>query len=142
MPEILQMDPAMQVIQGRLAHEDDLINQRISWLVSSQSFLLSAYAITLNGITGDRGHPHGAIQEKLIDFLPLVGIACVILVLIALIGGLYAIRDLRQLAVERFPGDLFYLVCKRKWQLLGVSAPVLIPFVFLVIWVAILTAKA
>jgi hypothetical protein len=140
MPEI-SMDPAMQIIQGRLAHEDDLINQRISWLVSSQSFLLSAYAITLNGITGAKDHPHGAIQEKLIGFLPLVGIACVILVLLALVGGLYAIKDLRQLAVERFPKDLFYLVCKQRWQLLGVSAPALIPFVFLVIWMAILTAE-
>jgi uncharacterized BrkB/YihY/UPF0761 family membrane protein len=135
------MDPAMQIIQGRLAHEDDLINQRISWLVSSQSFLLSAYAITLNGITGVQGHPHGAVQEKLISFLPMVGIACVILVAVAMVGGLYAIKDLRQLAVQRFPKDLFYLVCKRKWQLLGVSAPALIPLVFLLIWMAILTAE-
>jgi hypothetical protein len=132
------MDPAMSIIQGRLAHEDDLINQRISWLVSSQSFLLSAYAITLNGLTGDKNHPHGAVQEKLIELLPIVGIVCVVLVLVAMVGGLFAIKDLRRIAAERFPIDVLYLVCKRRWQLLGVSAPVLIPFVFLFIWVAIL----
>jgi hypothetical protein len=33
------MDPEIPLIQARLSHEDDLINQRISWLVNSQSFL-------------------------------------------------------------------------------------------------------
>ena len=41
------MDPEIPLIQARLSHEDELINQRISWLVNSQSFLLTAYAIHL-----------------------------------------------------------------------------------------------
>ena len=42
------IDPEFSLIQARLSHEDDLVNQRVSWLVNSQSFLLTAYAITLN----------------------------------------------------------------------------------------------
>src|ERR1700722_5981426 len=42
------MDPDFPLIQARLSHEDDLVNQRVSWLVNSQSFLLTAYAITFH----------------------------------------------------------------------------------------------
>jgi hypothetical protein len=56
------MDPEIPLIQARLSHEDDLINQRISWLVNSQSFLLTAYAITLNGLAADSGRPQAPIQ--------------------------------------------------------------------------------
>src|SRR2546425_10826614 len=39
------------LFRQRLEHEDNLIIQRLSWLVASQSFLFTAYAIVLNGLT-------------------------------------------------------------------------------------------
>ncbi len=94
-------DQALTFIQTRLSHEDDLINQRVSWLVSSQSFLLTAYAITVNGLAGDDTKPLVRLQHKLLDLLPVVGIACVILVVVALIGGLLAMSELRRFAATR-----------------------------------------
>jgi hypothetical protein len=132
------MDPDFSLIQARLSHEDDLINQRISWLVNSQSFLLTAYAITLNGLAADATKPLAAIQRKLLDLLPLVGIGCVLLVCVALMGGLFAICELRHFAGTQYPKDRMFLLSKPTMQFLGVSAPVLIPIVFLVIWLFVL----
>jgi hypothetical protein len=132
------MDPEFSLIQARLSHEDDLVNQRVSWLVNSQSFLLTAYAITLNGLAADASKPLAILQRKLLNMLPLVGIACVLLVGVALIGGLFAIGELRRFAGTTCPKDRLFLVSKPTTQFLGVSAPVLIPVVFLVIWTAVL----
>ena len=35
------------MIHEEIRHQDNLINARLSWLVSSQSFLLSGFAVTL-----------------------------------------------------------------------------------------------
>jgi hypothetical protein len=127
-------DQDLVYIQNRLSHEDDLINQRISWLVSSQSFLLTAYAITVNGLAADETKPLAHVQRKLLNLLPVVGIACVLLVCVALIGGLMAMGELRKFAATRLPKDRLFLISKPTTQYLGVSAPVLIPIAFLVIW--------
>ena len=68
----------------------------------------------------------------------LLLLACVVLVAVALTGGLFAINELRHFASTQYPKDRLFLVCKPRNQFLGVSAPVLIPIVFLVIWLAIL----
>ncbi len=132
------MDPDFSLIQARLSHEDDLVNQRVSWLVNSQSFLLTAYAITLNGLAADASKPLANVQRKLLELLPVVGVACVLLVCLALIGGLWAIAELRRFAATTYPKDRLFLISKPTTQFLGVSAPVLIPLVFLVIWSAVL----
>src|ERR1700744_384563 len=118
------MDPDFTLIQARLSHEDDLVNQRVSWLVNSQSFLLTAYAITLNGLAADASKPLAIVQRKLLTMLPVVGIACV-----ALVGGLCALGELRRFAATKYPKDRLFLISKPTSQFLGVSAPVLIPIV-------------
>ena len=127
-------DQALNFIQTRLSHEDDLINQRVSWLASSQSFLLAAYAITVNGLAADETKPLVHVQRKLLSLLPVVGMACVLLVVVALIGALMARSQLRRFAATTLQRNELFLICKPTTEFLGVSAPVLIPVVFLVIW--------
>jgi hypothetical protein len=40
-----------QVFRNRIEHEDNLIMQRFSWLMASQSILFTAYAIVPNGLS-------------------------------------------------------------------------------------------
>jgi hypothetical protein len=40
---------SLENIRHRIEHEDNLLNQRVSWVVSSQAFLLTGYAILSNG---------------------------------------------------------------------------------------------
>ena len=42
------MNERLEALRRRIEHEDNLINQRLSWLVASQAFLLTALAISLN----------------------------------------------------------------------------------------------
>ena len=46
--EALSLDEYV-LLREEIRHQDNLINARLSWLVSSQAFLLSAFAVTLNG---------------------------------------------------------------------------------------------
>lgn len=131
------MDPDVQLLRSRLEHEDNLINQRVSWLVSSQSFLLTGFAIAANGPVQDPMLPAGALRARLMSLLPGVGIACALLVIVAMIGGLMALAELRQIARENFPAERTPLVVRTRIQFLGVSAPTVLPIVFLLTWIAI-----
>ena len=39
------------LLRARIEHEDGLIVSRTTWLMASESFLYTAYAIALNGMT-------------------------------------------------------------------------------------------
>ena len=47
--EMHEATQSLENIRRRIEHEDNLLNQRVSWVVSSQAFLLTGYAILLNG---------------------------------------------------------------------------------------------
>ncbi len=42
------MNEKLEALRRRIEHEDNLVNQRLSWLVASQAFMLTAFAILLN----------------------------------------------------------------------------------------------
>ena len=46
-PESISGIQYYQIIRSQIEHEDNLINQRLSWFVAAQAFLFSAYAILL-----------------------------------------------------------------------------------------------
>jgi hypothetical protein len=41
-----------RILRDQLQHEDGLTTQRLSWLMASQAFLFTAYAIAVNGPEG------------------------------------------------------------------------------------------
>jgi hypothetical protein len=49
---------SLEEIRRRIEHEDNLLNQRVSWIVSSQAFLLTGYAILLNAPIESRNEHH------------------------------------------------------------------------------------
>src|ERR1700677_351087 len=60
-------------VRHQIEHEDDLITQRISWLMASQSFLFSAYAIVLNGLKSGEKTPLESVKLNFYHFLPVAG---------------------------------------------------------------------
>src|SRR5881628_2698690 len=77
-----------QLIRQRIEHEDNLIVQRLSWLVASQSFLFTAYAIVLNGLTGSPPPAAGALmhqQMRLSRLIPLAGILTCALIYVGIV---------------------------------------------------------
>jgi len=131
-----------QVFRNRIEHEDNLVMQRLSWLMASQSFLFTAYAIVTNGLTtvptvaGNLYVNHLATLARII---PIVALLNSLLIAISIVGALKAIRELRDEYRNCGPVlDLIPLQTSRVARTWGLSAPVLLPLLFLVVWLFLL----
>jgi hypothetical protein len=128
------------VIRNRIEHEDNLIMQRLSWLLASQSFLFTAYAIALSGLSSAPLAATNALmgQEKLLfQLLPIVGILTCGLIYLSIIAAVQAIRLLRQSYRSRFGPEetsLSEIMVATPIRRLGLAAPLWLPPVFILVW--------
>src|SRR5881396_3536683 len=87
-----------QLIRERIEHEDNLVVQRLSWLVASQSFLFTAYAIVLNGLTASPPPATATLmhqQMRLSRLIPLAAILTCALIYVSIVAAVKAIAGLR-----------------------------------------------
>ena len=129
---------ALEIIRRRLEHEDNLVNQRLSWILMSQAFLLSGYAILLNAPIDLRSEMYARHHALLMWLIPLTGTATVLLIWVSIVGALLAMRDLRARAAT-YPGfDSSHIQGRGITRWLGMAAPLLVPAVFLLSWLLII----
>jgi len=130
-----------QAIRSQIVHEDDLIAQRLSWLVSSQSFLFTAYAIVLNGPAVTRSALMSRQQALIYQVIPGIAMISAILIYCGIIGGAVAMNSLRKAfqaqfathgrsAVPSVQGNI-------RTLLLGHIAPLTLPLIFAAVWLVI-----
>ena len=129
------------LIRARIEHEDNLIVQRLSWLVASQSFLFTAYAIVTNGLTSQPAQPaciHFSDQLQLLfQLIPIVGTLTCVLIYVSVLAAVLTMRRLRRSYHSRFgpeEDNLPPIQTHAPIRLFGYSAPVLLPLVFIIIW--------
>ena len=80
----------------QLEHEDVLMVNRLSWLVASQSFLFTAYAIVLNQ-TSAAGTPVTVMRKgQLLQIVPELGLATCGLIYLGVVAGIYVTVALRR----------------------------------------------
>lgn len=131
-----------RLFRSRIEHEDNLIIQRLSWLVASQSFLFTAYAITTNGLSGADPKLTGPYLEQaalLFRLIPTVAICVALLISIGILAALRAIRQMRKLYQSKFvPPDVPPIQTSATTRLLGLSAPLLLPLLFVSVWLVLL----
>ena len=131
-----------QIIRSQIEHEDNLINQRLSWFVASQAFLFSAYAILLNAPSQVRLQNFATQQEILFSLIPLVAIGASILTYITVIAAMLATANLRRLLKthmnEKDSALLPPVQGYRQTLLLGQASPILMPFLFMISWIVLL----
>jgi hypothetical protein len=132
------------LIRERIEHEDNLIVQRLSWLVASQSFLFTAYAIVTNGLTTLPPQPayiHFSDQLQLLfQLIPIVGTLTCVLIYVSVLAAVVTMRRLRLSYHSRFgteERDLPPVQTQAPARLFGYSAPVLLPLVFIIVWLII-----
>ena len=121
-------------LRGRLEHEDGLIVSRLAWLMASESFLFTAYAIVLNGT----GTPQ---QRRLTDLIPLVAMATSVLIFVGIAAAVRAMGWIRGLLRERIPdpGRLGLPPVHTPGSMkAGLAAPLLLPVMFVVVWLYLL----
>ncbi len=127
-------------VRQQIEHEDNLITQRLAWLMASQSFLFSAYAIILSGLNqGESSSPLEIVRFNFFRFLPVAGFISTGLIYASICGGILSIVRLRKLwdslgvpaiSLNRPPVHSSRLVF-----ILGQSAPRLLPPALLGMWV-------
>ena len=131
-----------QIIRSQIEHEDNLINQRLSWFVASQAFLFSAYAILLNAPSQGRLRSFATQQDMLFYLIPLVAIGVSIVIYITVIAAMLAMANLRRLLESHLKEEESALLPRvqgyRQTLLLGQATPVLIPFLFMISWIVLL----
>jgi hypothetical protein len=131
-----------QIIRSQIEHEDNLINQRLSWFVAAQAFLFSAYAILLNAPSQVRLQRFATQQEILFSLIPLVAIGASILIYITVVAAMLAMANLRRLLEGHMKEEESALLPPvqgyRQTLLLGQASPILMPFLFMVSWIALL----
>ena len=131
-----------QIFRNRIEHEDNLIMQRLSWLMASQSFLFTAYAIVTNGMTTSPATGGNMFVNHLLTLsriIPVVALLNSLLIAISILAALKAIRELRN-AYRKQPEPLeaIPLQTSKSARMLGLSAPVLLPPLFLAVWLYLL----
>lgn len=127
-------------VRRQIEHEDNLVTQRLSWLMASQSFLFSAYAIVLNGLqTGVAAtSPLESVKVHFYRFLPVAGFISTGLIYASICGGILAIRSLRKLCdsprAQAVSLDRPPIHSGRFVFILGQCAPRLLPPALLGMW--------
>lgn len=135
------MNPRLEALRRRIEHEHDLINQRLSWLVSSQAFLLTAFAVSLNAPATFSQPGYAALNHLLVRLLPFTALACIVVLALTLAGAVWSLDILRRAAdAVRGAEDLPILnVAPIRW--LGLAAPVFIPLLFFTLWFLLLRSS-
>lgn len=131
-----EIDPAfLEAIRNRIEHEDNLTCQRLSFLVSSQSFMLTAFAICVTAPSMLHDAQHERTHALIITLLPTCSIISISVLYMSLIGGMRAMADLRACIPPNQPRRVMLLLQGTPTtRFLGLTAPLLLPILFLMIW--------
>src|SRR3954453_12556519 len=89
-----------RLVRAQIEFEDGLIVQRLNWLMASQSFLFTAYAITLNAPVQSSRVLFSAHQRIIFHIIPLVALAACLLIYTGMVGGVLAQKHLRRFLRE------------------------------------------
>lgn len=127
------------ILRDQIQHEDNLTTQRLSWLLASQAFLFSAYAIVLNG---PEHAPTAFVAEQrswLLGAVPLLGFTSAALIYVSILAGVVALRNLHRLAepiCTTAPGGAEYppIQGSNLTRLFGLASPLLVPPIFAGVW--------
>ncbi len=120
-----------ETLHREIQHEVGLVANRMTWLITSQSFLLSAFVIT-----GGAGHTY---QSWARWFVPLIGILISMLGWFAILAGLIGVRRLMVEESTRFHSGLLGTLPLRRLpnlvDLIGLMIPAVVPLIFVLVWI-------
>ena len=126
----------------QLEHEDVLMINRLSWLVASQSFLLTAFAIVLNETLAAETPVTVMRRDQLMHIVPEIGLATCGLIYLGVVAGIYvtvALRRERKQQLAAASGVRAKLQSSRATHALGLAAPLLLPPLFFAAWLVLLS---
>jgi hypothetical protein len=139
LPKDVLSDPSFQLLlRTHIDRETDLLGQRTAWVMASQAFLFSAYAVAVNG-HGDPTSPRGGTRSALlVAVIPWLSLLSLLLLVVTIAGGLFALVRLRNLLLSTAEARIRALDAGPIARVAGLAAPLLVPMTFLVAWLVLL----
>ena len=143
MTEPIQFSPLdhYRLVRSQIEHEDNLVSQRLSWMLASQSFLFTAYAITLNGPSQSHFKTFETRSTLLLNLLIVVGILSALLIWATILAGLSAMAKLRRnfhnTVADDLPAGLPPIQSTGLAYRAGQFGPLLIPLLFIAVWLVL-----
>jgi hypothetical protein len=131
-----------QIVRERLDKENELMTQRLNWLVTSQSFLFAAFGVTLS-YQEKTVADNVSRLDQLRGLIPVVAVGTSFLIYIAILAGLSAmIRDrtsLNQIVDGLREQKSGFPPVRSPWQRFwpGLAAPLLLPVLFIGVWLCL-----
>jgi hypothetical protein len=127
------------VCRQRLDHELELLNQRTTWIVMSNSFLFTAFAVSLNSAAADSAGAYGPALHALVRLVPLSAIASLISFYVSATAALFAMSKLQSfINLDHDPFLRTALVGGRIQRMSGLASSLLLPIIFLITWLALI----
>lgn len=131
-----------QLIHEQIGNEESSMNQRINWLILSQSFLFSGFATLLTSPPDPESGGYVQLHHLLLWMIPGISLTTGILIYIGILISLVYMADLRKLfqtypqdnTVERFPPIQGTTLTRRLAQLPAIVVPIL----FISTWAVLL----
>lgn len=140
-PEEQKQEDLYKVTRGQIEHIDNTLSQRTIWLIISQSFFVSGYAVLITGNPNDAGML--AKQHFLIMLFPIASIILILVSLFDIIAGILYLRSLRisyhEASDKNIPEPGYPpLEGFKMLNALKNLSPLIVPFVFVAVWLIIL----
>lgn len=129
-PRDLTPEEYGSLVRQQIAHEDDLINHRLTWLIIGESIFFGSYA---QAAESQRGHFVGGLA-LIMSFVIYMSLLAAVLNLYWLRGYLTGTVRYRDCPVPNVSGGLKYQLIRA----LGLATPVLLPPIFIFAWLWLL----
>jgi hypothetical protein len=129
------------LLQGRLDRETDLLMHRTAWVMASQAFLFSAYAVALNGRAGAATPRLASRSDMLIVMIPWLSLVSLMLLYLTIGAGMAALVRLRRHVAPHSAAHVHRFDPGPATRMAGLAAPLLIPLAFLASWLFLLALR-
>jgi phosphatidylglycerophosphatase A len=130
--------PFQLLLRARLDRETDLLIHRTAWVVGSQAFLFSAYAVSLSGPARAATAALAAKASLLVVVIPWVAVTSLLLLLVTIGAGVTAVIRLRRHTMQTDPRTRI-LDEGVGVNIASLTAPLMIPAAFLATWILLIT---
>lgn len=141
-PKPLSTADFYQLIHEQISNEDSSMNQRVNWLIVSQSFFFSGFATLLSSPPDPEDGHYAALHDLLLWIIPGISLITSLLIYTGIVISLVYMANLRQSfqtypqdgSTEHFPPIQGTTLARRLAQMPAIAVPIL----FICTWAVLL----
>ena len=130
------MKDIYEITREHITHEDNLVNNRLTWFLVVQSLLFAAYGVVLDALQQDNSNTTYILRFK--SMIPWVGAITSVLAFTSVLGARLACSEMQKFwhGKKKNKTNLFPpIVCGTCPKWLGSIEAYTLPFLFIIAWI-------